>query len=204
MLISRPLRVNVVSRICGQCIRFNSSAPTVQSSRIYCQNLLQRRDYPSYLQIPFIHEPARDAHLAICALNVEMALIPDHISNQYARAMRMQFWKETVENCFEGKPKAEPVSILLARVLQLERVQLTKSFFQTIIAERVPPWNIYYGIDAASSRQLFLPHQFQTWTLSNHIYQRQLLQYSTFSSNPSVFDLLSSIISHRISVFAPE
>jgi hypothetical protein len=139
MLITKGLSVKSVDRIARQCIRFNSTAPNIQSSRVYCQTLLQKRDYPSYLQIPFIPESARDAHLAICALNVEMSLIPDLISNQYARVMRMQFWKDAVENCFQGEPKAEPVSILLAHVLRSGAVQLTKSFFQTIIAERVHP-----------------------------------------------------------------
>jgi len=204
MLISKRLPVKSVCRARGQCIRFNSSVPTVQSSRIYCQNLLQKRDYPSYLQISFIPESTRDAHLAICALNVEMALIPDQISNQYARGMRMQFWKDAVENCFQGKPKAEPVSILLAHVLQSESVQLTKSFFQTIITERVFPWSFYYGIDTASSRRPFPPHRFQISMLSKHIYQRLLLPSSTCSSNPLVCDLWNSTTSHLISVSALE
>src|SRR5277367_1139085 len=202
MLISTRIPVKSVYRAGGQCIRFNSSVPTVQSSRIYCLNLLQKRDYPSYLQIPFIPDSARDAHLAICALNVEMALIPDQISNQYAREMRMQFWKDAVENCFQGKPKAEPASILLAHVLQSERGQLTKSFFQTIISERVLPCYLYYGIDTPSSRQRFLPHQFQISTLSNCIYQGQPLPSSISSSNPSVSDLWNSTISHLTSVSA--
>ena len=140
MLISRQHSVQSIYRICGQCIRFNSSAPTVQSSRIYCQNLLQKHDYPSYLQSSFIPPSNRDAHLAIRALNVEMALIPDTVSNKYAREMRMQFWKDAVESCFQGQPKAEPVSILLAKVLS-NGTRLTKSFFQTIISERV--WTFF-------------------------------------------------------------
>ena len=200
MLIPKQPPVKSVYRVCGQCIRYNSSAPTVRSSRVYCQNLLQKRDYPSYLQISLIPESARDAHLAICALNVEIASIPDQISNQYARTMRMQFWKDAVENSFQGKPKAEPVSILLAHVLQSERVQLTKSFFQTIISERVLPWSFNYGIDIASSRQPFLPRQFQISMLWNRSYPRLRRQYSIYSSNRLVCDLSSSIISHLILV----
>lgn len=48
----------------------------------------------------------------------------------------MQFWKDAVEDCFRGRPKAEPVSILLAEVLQ-NGARLTKSFFQSMISERV-------------------------------------------------------------------
>src|SRR5271155_2273906 len=166
----------------GQCKRFNSTAPSLQSSLEYCRRLLYKHDYPSYLQTAsFSPQYARYAHIAINALNVEMALIPDTVSNQYARAMRMQFWKDAVENCFQGQPKAEPVSILLAHVLQSESVQLTRSFFQTIITERVFPWSFYYAIDTASSRQPFLPHRFQISMLSKRSYQRLLLQSSTCS-----------------------
>jgi NADH dehydrogenase [ubiquinone] 1 alpha subcomplex assembly factor 6 len=137
MLIFRqPSSVQSVSRIYGQCIRFNSTGPSLQSSRVYCQNLLQKYDHPSYLQSSFIPSNARDAHLAIRALNIEMALIPDTVSNQYAGAMRMQFWKDAIEDCFRGQPKAEPVSILLTQVLS-SGTRLTKSFFQTVISERV-------------------------------------------------------------------
>jgi hypothetical protein len=41
-----------------------------------------------------------------------------------------------VNDCFEGRPKAEPVSILLAQVLS-DGKRLTKPFFQTVLAERV-------------------------------------------------------------------
>ena len=152
MLISRQQSVQPITRIFGQCIRQNSTAPTVQSSRIYCQNLLQKHDYPSYLQSSFIPSSSRDAHLAIHALNVEMARIPDTVSNQHARVMRMQFWKDAVESCFQGQPKAEPVSILLSQVLS-NGTRLTKSFFQTITSERV---RLLFSIDDVGSLQLFL------------------------------------------------
>ena len=128
--------VRLLCRTCSQGVRYNSTIPTPQSSRIYCQNLLYKYDHPSYLQIPFIPQSARDAHLAIRALNVEMALIPETVANQHARKLRMQFWKDALEDCFEGKPKAEPLSILLAHVLASGE-RLTKSFFQSIISERV-------------------------------------------------------------------
>lgn len=126
-----------VARIRRTCRRSQSTAaPSIESSRVYCQNLLRTHDYASFLQAPFIPSGARDAHLAIRALNVELALIPDTVSNQNARTMRMQFWKDAVEDSFKGAPKAEPVSILLANVLA-NRTRLTKSFFQTMISERV-------------------------------------------------------------------
>jgi NADH dehydrogenase [ubiquinone] 1 alpha subcomplex assembly factor 6 len=143
MIISKTARlatsVKHSTRITENCIRYVSTvstAPTLPNSRIYCQNLVRKYDYPSYLQIPFLPQSARDAHLAIRALNIEMALIPDTVSNEYARVMRMQFWKDAVDNCFQGRPKAEPVSILLSQVLS-NGTRLTKSFFQSMISERV-------------------------------------------------------------------
>jgi hypothetical protein len=67
-----------------------------------------------------------------------MALIPDMISNSTARIMRMQFWKDVVEDCFKGKERrGEPVSELLTNVIKQERMRLTKSFFMSMVSERV-------------------------------------------------------------------
>lgn len=123
------------SRGIRQAIRHNSTAPSLQSSRVYSRNLLRKYDIPSHIQTGFIPSTSRDAHLAICALNIELALIFVSVSNQHARVMRMQFWKDAIDACFQGRPKAEPVSILLAHVLLSRR--LSKSFFQTVISERV-------------------------------------------------------------------
>lgn len=123
-----------------QSIRQNSTTLSLESSRKYCQNLLRKHDYPSYLQMPFFPSSARDAHLAISALNVEMAIIPEIVNNQHARIMRMQFWKDSINLCFEERPKAEPVSIVLAHALA-NGVVITKDHFQSIIEERVCPFH---------------------------------------------------------------
>ena len=136
MIISTGTSIQFVTSTFTRSVRFSSTTPSLQSSRIYCQNLLRKHDYPSYLQIPFIPQSARDAHLAIHSLNAEIALIPDIVSNKDARRMRMEFWKDAVENCFQSKPKAEPVSILLTEALS-SGTRLTKSFLQTIVSERV-------------------------------------------------------------------
>lgn len=128
--------VRSMYRARSRCTRYSSTTPTIDSCRIHCQNLLNKYDYPSYLQIPFMPPSTRDAHLAIRSLNVEVALVPDIVTNEHARIMRMQFWKDAIEDCFRGKPKAEPLSLILAHVLS-SGVRLTKTFFQTVISERV-------------------------------------------------------------------
>jgi phytoene/squalene synthetase len=135
MLISKRVSAEAFWR-CGY-VRFNSSVPSLESSRNICQTLVHTYDYPAYLQTSFVPSSHRDAHIAIRALNAELTLIPHTIANPHARVMRMQFWRDAVEDCFQGKPRAEPVSILLTHVLSTRR--LTKSFFQTVLSERVNP-----------------------------------------------------------------
>ncbi|KAH8600392.1 isoprenoid synthase domain-containing protein [Bisporella sp. PMI_857] len=68
----------------------------VVAARAYCSNLLQKFDSPSFTLQTFIPSTTRDAYLAIRALNVELARIPDLVSNP-----------------------TEPVAILLHYALQL-------------------------------------------------------------------------------------
>jgi hypothetical protein len=184
MWAAQRLPFQRIARIRRPCRRSQSTAaPSIESSRVYCQNLLRTHDYASFLQAPFVPSGARDAHLAIRALNVELALIPDTVSNQNARTMRMQFWKDAVEDSFRGEPKAEPVSILLAHVLA-SRTRLTKSFFQTMISERVV--GLKFSPDSFSSRRPCHLLHFQTSTLSKPIYPRPRFPYTTSFSSQSV------------------
>lgn len=112
-----------------------SALQSVESARIYCRDVLRRYDYPSYLLSTF--QPARsvDSFLALRALNVDLALIPDNVSNTTVGKMRYQFWTETVDKAFRGVPPAQPVAVLLNHVLD-SGVQLTKPYILRMIAER--------------------------------------------------------------------
>lgn len=61
---------------------------------------------------------ARDAYLSIRALNVELARIPDLVSNPTVGALRMQFWRDNLNRTFAHTPPKEPVAILLHYALQ--------------------------------------------------------------------------------------
>lgn len=112
-----------------------SALKSVDSARIYCRDILKRYDYPAYLLSTF--QPARsvDAFLALRALNVDLALVPDNVSNTTVGKIRYQFWTETVDKAFRGVPPAQPVAILLNHVLE-QGTQLTKPYILRIIAER--------------------------------------------------------------------
>lgn len=75
------------------------------------------------------------AYLAIRAFNIELARIPDLVSMPQIGAMRMQFWRETIDKTFQLTPPSEPVAILLASYLK-QGYKLNKTWFQRIITAR--------------------------------------------------------------------
>lgn len=112
------------------------SMATIANARSHCLNQLKRFDYPSYLQHSF--QPtqlAKDSFLTIRAFNVDLALVPDQVSNTTVGKMRYQFWTETVDSAFKGHPQKQPVAVLLDHILS-SGVQLTKPYLLRMIAER--------------------------------------------------------------------
>ena len=83
---------------------------------LYCA---RKFDSPSYTLQTFIPPSARDAYLAIRALNIELARIPDLVSNPTVGALRMQFWRDNITRTFANTPPKEPVAILLHYALRL-------------------------------------------------------------------------------------
>jgi NADH dehydrogenase [ubiquinone] 1 alpha subcomplex assembly factor 6 len=75
-------------------------------------------DSPSFTLQTFIPPPTRDAYLSIRALNVELARIPDLVSNPTVGALRMQFWRDNLTRTFASTPPKEPVAVLLHHALK--------------------------------------------------------------------------------------
>ncbi|BFZ57747.1 hypothetical protein PYCC9005_004800 [Savitreella phatthalungensis] len=111
---------------------------SLESARKYCLDTLQRYDYPSYLLYGRCPGRGRDAFLALRAFNVDLALVPDQVSQAVVGRMRYQFWTETVDKCFRGTPPAQPVALLLHHVLDTcpPNNTLTKPYLLRMIAER--------------------------------------------------------------------
>jgi len=74
------------------------------------------------------------AYLAIRSFNIEVARIPDIVSNPTVGSLRMQFWRNTINATFDAQPPAEPVAILLASVLA--NYKMNKSWFMRLISTR--------------------------------------------------------------------
>lgn len=60
----------------------------------------RQRDYEGYLCVPFFPKELRDTQHALRAFNVELASIRENVSKPEIGKMRMQFWKDTVDQIY--------------------------------------------------------------------------------------------------------
>lgn len=60
---------------------------------------------------------ARNAYDALRTLNLELARLPETVSNPTIGQLRMQFWRDTVNKVFAGNPPREPISIMLHKTV---------------------------------------------------------------------------------------
>jgi NADH dehydrogenase [ubiquinone] 1 alpha subcomplex assembly factor 6 len=78
----------------------------------------RKYDQPSFTLQAFIPSQARDAYLALRALNIDISMIADTTSHPTIGAMRMQFWRDAITSCLAGSPRKEPTAILLASAVE--------------------------------------------------------------------------------------
>ncbi|KAI1828204.1 squalene/phytoene synthase [Xylaria intraflava] len=85
----------------------------VDKARRYCEAQLRQSDYDSHLVRNFIPGWRRDAYDALRTLNLELVRLPELVSNPTIGQLRMQFWRDAINNTFAGRPPKEPIMILL-------------------------------------------------------------------------------------------
>lgn len=110
---------------------------TVYPFATRCIPLIYARKYdsPSYTLSHFVKPSMHPAYMAIRAFNIELARIPDVVSNPTIGAMRMQFWRQTIDSTFNERPPEEPVAVLLGSYLA-QGHKLSKTWFHRIINTR--------------------------------------------------------------------
>ncbi|KAK3944333.1 Squalene/phytoene synthase [Diplogelasinospora grovesii] len=89
----------------------------VEQARKYCLNQLRHGDYEAYLIRQFVPRSSRDAYDALRTLNLELARLPETVSNPTIGRFRMQFWRDAVNSTFAGNPPREPISLLLSNAV---------------------------------------------------------------------------------------
>jgi NADH dehydrogenase [ubiquinone] 1 alpha subcomplex assembly factor 6 len=58
-----------------------------------------------------------DVYDALRTLNLELVRLPETVSNPVIGQLRVQFWKDSIDATFAGKPPREPICILLHKAL---------------------------------------------------------------------------------------
>ncbi|XP_072708260.1 NADH dehydrogenase (ubiquinone) complex I, assembly factor 6 isoform X2 [Ciconia boyciana] len=100
----------------------------------YCAELVRKRDYEGFLCSLLLPAESRTSAFALRAFNVELAQIKDSITQKTTGLMRMQFWREAVEDIYCDNPPHQPVATELWKAVK--RHNLTKMWFMKIIDER--------------------------------------------------------------------
>ena len=109
-----------------------------ESARAYCAHLLSTHDQASSLLTTFHPPSTRDAHLALRAFNLEIALIDTSTRTPALATLRLQFWRDTINKLFKPNtpPPAEPIATLLHHCIHSLGAPLSKSFLLKLLATR--------------------------------------------------------------------
>ncbi|OWF40792.1 NADH dehydrogenase (ubiquinone) complex I, assembly factor 6 [Mizuhopecten yessoensis] len=91
-------------------------------------------DHENFLCTLLYPKSAREAAIAIKAFNVEIAQVQDVVTDKQRGAMRMVFWRDTIEKVYQGSPPQTPIALELAKVISEHK--LTKQWFMRSIDAR--------------------------------------------------------------------
>jgi NADH dehydrogenase [ubiquinone] 1 alpha subcomplex assembly factor 6 len=110
------LRGNTAWRSCSTLFLYPFFYFTVFWQLFMAYILIRSRksDYDAHLIRRFVPPPVQDTYTALRTLNLELARLPEMVSNPTIGQMRMQFWKDSINKVFSGgQPPREPVCLLL-------------------------------------------------------------------------------------------
>ena len=103
----------------------------------YCINSVRKVDYENFactglLRPSLLQRPS----MAIRALNVELSLIRDQVSNSQIGKMRLEFWRETIDSIYANTERKinHPVAREINLVIKYN--QLSKLWFHRLIKSR--------------------------------------------------------------------
>ena len=83
----------------------------------YCLDQMRRFDRDRYLCALFLPEPARRQVLTIGAFNLELARVRETVNEAVLGRIRLQWWREAIEEAASGRPRQHPVVGALARLM---------------------------------------------------------------------------------------
>ena len=87
----------------------------------YCAQLVRDHDFERYAMTLFVSQHLRRPLLALAAFNVELSRIRDHVSQPLTGEIRLQWWRDLIDDVARGSVEASPVAAeLMAAVAEYD------------------------------------------------------------------------------------
>lgn len=100
----------------------------------YCESLVRKHDYDRYVAALFAPESVRADLFALYAFNYEVARIAETVRNPVAGQIRLQWWRERIEEIYAGA--SARTALLTALASGVKRHRLDRSLFDQLIDAR--------------------------------------------------------------------
>ncbi len=101
----------------------------------HCASEVRAHDHDRYLCTLLAAREVRPALLALTAFNVEVARVAEAVSEPMLGEIRLQWWRDTIAELYDGKTRGHPVVLALAPAI--ERGLLSRQRFERIIEARI-------------------------------------------------------------------
>ncbi|KZV78926.1 hypothetical protein EXIGLDRAFT_743267 [Exidia glandulosa HHB12029] len=96
--------------------------------------MVRERDYASFLSGQACPANLRDAFFALRAFTIELASVPEMVSNPTLGKMRYQFWRDAIKQVYEDIPPQHPIALGLHHAVR--------------VVGRVPAYHLKRIVDA--------------------------------------------------------
>jgi NADH dehydrogenase [ubiquinone] 1 alpha subcomplex assembly factor 6 len=100
----------------------------------YCAQMLRRQDADRYLTALFATGDRREALFALYAFNLEVARAREMVSEPLMGLVRLQWWRDAIDEIYQGRVRAHEVVRPLARAVSA--YGLSQPLFERLIATR--------------------------------------------------------------------
>ena len=104
------------------------------SALSYCARELRRHDRDRYLTGLFAPAARREALFALYAFNLEVARTAEAVSEPMLGQIRLQWWREALDEIYAGRPRRHEVTLPLAAAVRTHG--LTRRHFEALIDAR--------------------------------------------------------------------
>ncbi|WP_321390976.1 phytoene/squalene synthase family protein [Emcibacter sp.] len=115
--------------------KIQSQGMTTQKNTFgYCAEQVRRQDHDRFLTVLFAPQELRDDLFALYAFNQELARIRETVSEPVLGEIRLQWWREAIDEIYDGAPRKHEVVDALAKAVRTHN--LPREIFHQIIESR--------------------------------------------------------------------